>query len=81
MHDRGENLGLQGGMSFISPPKSTHLLLGRHLTPRKNLSKSVHDFLSNLADRQTDRQTDTGKNVTFGGGNNTPIYSGEVCSL
>jgi len=31
--------------------------MSRHLSTRKMLSKSMHSFLSNLANRQTDRQT------------------------
>jgi len=32
--------------------------MSRHLSTRNNLFKSTHAFLSNLAHRQTDRQTD-----------------------
>jgi len=32
--------------------------MSRHLTTRNILSKSMHAFLSNLANRQTKRQTD-----------------------
>ena len=32
--------------------------MSRHLSTRKMLSKSMHVFLSNLANRQTDRQAD-----------------------
>ena len=32
--------------------------MSRHLSTRKMSSKSMHAFLSNLANRQTDRQTD-----------------------
>ena len=34
----------------------------RHLSTRKISSKSMHAFLSNLANRQTDRQTDIAGN-------------------
>ena len=48
--------------------------LKRHVPPlKKNSPKSFDNFLSNLAARQTNRKTDTGKNITsqsFGGGNN-----------
>jgi len=35
----------------------------RHLSTRNISSKSMHAFLSNLANRQTDRHTNTGKNM------------------
>ena len=37
--------------------------VSRHLSTRNISSKSMHAFLSNLANRQTDRQTNTGKNI------------------
>jgi len=48
--------------------------MSRHLSTRNISSKSMHAFLSNLAnrqiDRQTVRQTNTGKNISsFVGGN------------
>jgi len=45
--------------------------MSRHLSTRKISSKSMHAFWSNLANRQTDRQTNTGKTFTscFVGGN------------
>ena len=46
--------------------------MSRHLSTRNISSKSMHAFLSNLANRQTDRQTQA-KTFTssFVGGNNT----------
>jgi len=46
--------------------------MSRHLTTRNISFKSMHVFLSNLANRQTDRQTNIGKTFTssFVGGNN-----------
>jgi len=46
--------------------------MSRHLSIRNFSSKSMHAFLSNLANRHTDRQTNTGKTCTssFVGGNN-----------
>ena len=35
----------------------------QHLSAHNISAKSMHAFLSNLANRQTDRQTDTGKNI------------------
>ena len=43
--------------------KLISLSVSRHLSTRNILSKSMHEFLSNLANRQTDRQTNTGKNI------------------
>jgi len=37
--------------------------MSRHLSTRNISSKSMHAFLSNLANRQTDRQTNTSKNI------------------
>jgi len=37
--------------------------MSRHLSTRNISSKSMHAFLSNLANRQIDRQTNTGKNM------------------
>jgi len=37
--------------------------MSRHLSTRDISSKSMHTFLSNLANRQTDRQRNTGKNM------------------
>jgi len=37
--------------------------MSRHELTRNIASKSMHAFLNNLANRQTDRQTDTGKNI------------------
>jgi len=37
--------------------------MSRHLRTRNISSKSMHAFLSNLANRQTDRQTNTGENI------------------
>ena len=37
--------------------------MSRHLSTRNVSSKSMHAFLSNFANRQTDRQTNTGKNI------------------
>ena len=37
--------------------------MSRHLSTRNISSKSMHAFLSNLANRQTDRQTNTDKNM------------------
>jgi len=37
--------------------------MSRHLSTSNISSKSMHAFLSNLANRQTDRQTNTGKNI------------------
>ena len=40
--------------------------MSRHLSTRKMLSKSMHSFLSNLANRQTDRQTNiAGNRIKF----------------
>jgi len=37
--------------------------MSRHLSTRNISSKSMHAFLTNLAKRQTDRQTNMGKNM------------------
>ena len=42
--------------------KFTSSSMFRHLSTRKMSSKSMHAFLSNLANRQTDRQTDIAGN-------------------
>jgi len=42
--------------------------MSRHLSTRNISSKSMHAFLSNLANRQTDRQTNAGKRI-YGGKN------------
>jgi len=48
-------------------PDQAHKLISssmsRPLSTRNISSKSMHAFLSNLANRQTDRQTNTGKNI------------------
>ena len=43
--------------------KLTSMSMSRHLSTCNISSKSMHAFLSNLANRQTDRQTNTGKNI------------------
>ena len=50
--------------------------LGRRTTPNIS-SKSMHAFLSNLANRQTDRQTNAGKRIhsSFVGGNDCKLHS------
>jgi len=45
-------------MIIRSPPKSNHLVLRPRPTPPQISLKSLHNFLSNLADRQTNKQTD-----------------------
>ena len=56
--------------------------MSRYLSTRNISSKSVHAFLSNLANRQTDKQTNTGKTRTssFVGSNNisTPLGVGHL---
>jgi len=49
--------------------------MSRHLSTRSISSKSMHAFFSNLANRQTDRQTNTSKTCTssFVGGKYVPI--------
>jgi len=37
--------------------------MSRHLSTRNISPKSIHAFLSNLANKQTDKQTNTGKNI------------------
>jgi len=37
--------------------------MSRYLSTRKISSKFIHAFLSNLANRQTDRQTNAGKRI------------------
>jgi len=39
--------------------------MSRRLSTRNISSKSMHAIFSNLANRQTDRQTNTGKNIYF----------------
>ena len=43
--------------------------MSRQLSTRNISFKSMHAFLSNLANRQTDRQTNTGKTFIIVGGN------------
>jgi len=43
--------------------KLISLSISRHLSTRNISSKSMHAFLSNLANRQTDKQTNAGKNI------------------
>jgi len=50
----GENWGKIGEGAIGLAPKSKHLVLGPHPIPLKNSSKSVQNFLSNLAVKQTD---------------------------
>jgi len=45
--------------------KLTSSSMSRHLSTRKMSSKSMHAFLSNLANRQTDRQTDIAGNRIY----------------
>jgi len=44
--------------------KLISLSMSRHLSTRNISTKSMHEFLSNLANRQTDRQTNTGETYT-----------------
>ena len=45
--------------------KLTSSSMSRHLSTRKISSKSMHAFLSNLANRQTDRQTPANSAIAF----------------
>jgi len=51
--------------------KFISLSMSRHMSTRNISYKSIHAFLSNLVNKQTDRQTNTGKTCTssFVGGN------------
>jgi len=47
--------------------------MSRHLSTRNTSSKSMHTFLSILANRQTDKQTNMGKNMLEVKNKNTKI--------
>jgi len=51
------------GIQTIINQKLISSSVSRHLSTRNISSKSMHAFLSNLAKRQTDRQTNMGKNI------------------
>jgi len=58
VHDIGESIWFRN--PDYDPDRAQKLIsssVSRHLSTRKISSKSMHAFLSNLANRQTDRQT------------------------
>ena len=64
LYDVGESSPVQGsGLWSGSGSNLISSSMSRHLSTRNISSKSIHAFLSNLAQRQTDRQTSTGKNM------------------
>jgi len=61
--------------------KLISLSMSRHLSTRNISSKSMHAFLSNLANRQTDRQINAPANAftfSFVGGNNIILVIGRL---